>query len=94
MPQRRRSAVTADALFFNICRSICAVIGDIRRRLELRAIPVSRLRLLLSAVRHPRAARSVISLSEASRRARCRLRHSMLGEPGVDEAVRLFGIGR
>ncbi len=52
------------------------------------------LRSLLSTLRHRRAAHVSTRLSEVSARARSRFRHSMLGEPGIDEAVRLFGVGR
>ncbi len=52
------------------------------------------LRNFLSALRHRRTAYGSARFSEASARARYRFRHSMLGEPGIDEAVRLFGVGR
>jgi hypothetical protein len=51
-------------------------------------------RSFLSALRHRRAAYASNRVSEASQRARYRFRHSMLGEPGIDEAARLFGVGR
>jgi len=52
------------------------------------------LRALLFSLRHRRPGRAENPMSEASLRARYRFRHSMLGEPGLDEAMRLFGIGR
>ncbi len=52
------------------------------------------LRSFLSSLRQGRAQHSSKMISEASRRARYRFRHSMLGEPGIDEAIRLFGVGR
>lgn len=51
-------------------------------------------RSILSAVRHARAQRLTLPRSDASIRARYRFSHSMLGEPGLDEAVRIYGIGR
>jgi len=51
-------------------------------------------RSLISTLRHRRTAQAVRLVSEASATARHRFRHSMLGEPGIDEAVRLFGVGR
>ncbi len=51
-------------------------------------------RTLLSTLRHRPTAQATKLVSEASQRARSRFRHSMLGEPGLDEAVRLFGVGR
>jgi hypothetical protein len=55
---------------------------------------MSSLRQFLSILRRKHAARAPRLASEATRRARQRFRHSMLGEPGLDEAVRLFGVGR
>jgi hypothetical protein len=51
-------------------------------------------RAFLSSFRHSRVARQTQRVSDASARARYRFRHSMLGEPGIDEAVRLYGVGR
>ncbi len=55
---------------------------------------MNRFRSLLSSLRQPRAAQGSKVLSEVSKKARNRFRHSILGEPGIDEAVRLFGVGR
>jgi hypothetical protein len=52
------------------------------------------LRSFLSALRHRRAQHASKWVCGVSERARYRFRHSMLGEPGIDEAVRLFGVGR
>lgn len=49
---------------------------------------------LISTFRHRRTAQAARLVSEASVRARYRFSRSMLGEPGIDEAVRLFGVGR
>ncbi len=49
--------------------------------------------LLSTTLRQQRPASSK-QVSEASAKARDRFRHSMLGEPGIGEAIRLFGVGR
>ena len=49
---------------------------------------------LLSALRPGGVATVQRPTSQASLRARSRFRHSMLGEPGIHEAARLFGVGR
>jgi hypothetical protein len=52
------------------------------------------LRSFFSTLRHRRADHAAKWGSEASAQARYRFRHSMLGEPGLDEAVRIYGVGR
>ena len=52
------------------------------------------LHTLLSALRHGRVAQKHRPISQASLCAQSRFRHSMLGESGIHEAVRLFGVGR
>lgn len=52
------------------------------------------LNTLISAMRHGRTAHDNRPVSQASLVARSRFRHSMLGEPGIHEAARLFGVGR
>lgn len=52
------------------------------------------LHTLLSLVRHDRVAGQIRPVSQASLWAQSRFRHSMLGESGIHEAVRLFGVGR
>jgi hypothetical protein len=49
---------------------------------------------LLSTIRRGRVAGEIRPASPASLWARSRFRHSMLGEPGIHEAARLFGVGR
>jgi hypothetical protein len=49
---------------------------------------------LVSIVRHDHTARQSRSVSQASLSAQSRFRRSMLGESGIHEAVRLFGVGR
>lgn len=49
------------------------------------------LHTLLSALRHRHQA---LQVSQASLSAQSRFRHSMLGESGIHEAVRLYGVGR
>jgi hypothetical protein len=61
---------------------------------ELKRRAMNTFRSLISTLRHRRAAQAVRLVSETSARARYRFSHSMLGEPGIDEAVRLFGVGR
>ena len=49
---------------------------------------------LLSVLRHGRIGQKTRPISQASLWAQSRFRHSMLGECGIHEAVRLFGVGR
>lgn len=49
---------------------------------------------LFSIVRHGHSARQSRPISQASLWAQSRFRHSMLGEAGIHEAVRLYGVGR
>jgi hypothetical protein len=49
---------------------------------------------LVSFVRHGQVAKHGRPVSQASLWAQSRFRHSMLGESGIHEAVRLYGIGR
>ena len=86
----------ARRLFFNSWRSICAGVDDALKRADsnLKRRAMNTLRTLLSTLRHRSAAQAPKLLSEASARARYRFRHSMLGEPGIDEAVRIYGLGR
>jgi hypothetical protein len=49
---------------------------------------------LVSFVRHGHSERRGRPISQASLWAQSRFRHSMLGESGIHEAVRLFGVGR
>lgn len=49
---------------------------------------------LLSTIRHERVAEKNRPISQASLWERSRFRHSMLGESGIHEAARLYGIGR
>jgi hypothetical protein len=51
------------------------------------------LRTLLAAVTRGRIARNAHP-SQASLWAQSRFRHSMLGESGLHEAARLYGVGR
>jgi hypothetical protein len=73
-------------------RGIDAGLAPVKSNLKRRAM--NSLRTLLSTLRHRRSAQATKLVCEASQRARYRFRHSMLGEPGLDEAVRLFGVGR
>jgi hypothetical protein len=73
--------------------------GDRRQRAPVkferqRGPQMNTLRSLISALRHGRAAPHNRPISQASLWARSRFRHSMLGESGIHEAVRLFGVGR
>ena len=52
------------------------------------------LQTLLSAVKPGRVAAPERQISHASLWAQSRFRHSMLGESGIHEAARLFGVGR
>jgi hypothetical protein len=50
------------------------------------------LHVLLTAIGHGRP--TIRPISQATLCAQRRFRHSMLGESGIHEAVRLFGVGR
>jgi len=52
------------------------------------------LHTLFSSLRHSRVARPSAPASMASVWAQNRFRHSMLGESGIHEVMRLFGVGR
>ena len=52
------------------------------------------LKSILSALRHGRIAPRARPISQASLWAQSRFRHSMLGESGIHEAARLYGVGR
>ncbi len=52
------------------------------------------LRTLFSAVRHGHVAQQPHTVSQASLWAQSRFRRSMLGESGIHEAARLYGVGR
>jgi hypothetical protein len=45
-------------------------------------------------MRHGHFVQQPRTVSQASLSAQSRFRHSMLGESGIHEAVRLFGVGR
>lgn len=52
------------------------------------------LQTLLAAARRARPGRPFRPVNLASLWAKDRFRHSMFGESGIHEAVRLFGVGR
>lgn len=55
---------------------------------------MTRFQNLLSAVKLGRAKSPWRAVSNEALNAQYRFRHSMIGEPGIHEAARLFGVGR